>query len=229
MGLFDIFSDDSKSKSKTLENLSCICINEWNDGYTNTGDQIIDFIKEKLETLTHEQFISFLKKRESYLRITDEMLNETEKYPMNFLKLDGEIKGHFPYPRHFLNLNSEDHDMVSYRITDSKIRHIPEEIGGNGMENGKFKCLEILTIHDQMKKYPCKNPSRGAGVQFIDLDDEEYEFLKPLDFKLKKYTNPNLYDYWYDMWKGIYTGLFKTEKRKKFPINRYLSFTCFGE
>ena len=62
MGLFDIFSDDSKSKSKTLENLSCICINEWNDGYTNTGDQIIDFIKEKLETLTHEQFISFLKK-----------------------------------------------------------------------------------------------------------------------------------------------------------------------
>ena len=39
MGFFDIFSDDSKSKSKTLENLSCICINEWNDGYTNTGDQ----------------------------------------------------------------------------------------------------------------------------------------------------------------------------------------------
>ena len=49
------------------------------------------------------------------------------------------------------------------------------------MESGKFKCLEILTIHDQMKKYPCKNPSGRAGVRFIDLDDEEYEFLKPLN------------------------------------------------
>ena len=227
MGFFDIFSDPPKAK--TLENLSCICINEWNDGYTSTADQIIPFIKEKLETMSHEQFISLLKKREDYLRITDEELNDGEKHPMNFLKLEGQFKGRFPYPRHFLNLNSEDYDILSYRIVDSKIRYVPEDIGGNGMEIGEFKCLEILTIHDQMNKYPCKNPSRGAGMQLVDLDEDEYELLQPLDFKLKKYTNPNLYDYWYDMWKGIYTGLFKTEKRKKFPINRYMTFTCFGE
>ena len=41
MGFFDIFSDPPKAK--TLENLSCICINEWNDGYTSTADQIIPF------------------------------------------------------------------------------------------------------------------------------------------------------------------------------------------
>jgi len=229
MGLFDIFSDSPKTKKQTLENLSCIFINEWNDGYTATGPQIIDFLKEKLETMPYAKFISFLKKRENYLRITDKELNDEEKYPMNFMKLEGEIKGYFPYPRHFCNLNSEDYDIVSYRITDSKTRYVPEEIGGSGMETGNFKCLEILTVHDQMNKYPCDKPTRGAGIQFIDLDEDEYELLKPLDFNLKKYNNPKLYDYWYEMWNGIYTGLFKTKKRKKFPINRYMSFTCFGE
>ena len=63
MGIFDIFSDSPKTKKQTLENLSCIYINEWNDGYTATGPQIIDFIKEKLETMPYAKFISFLKKK----------------------------------------------------------------------------------------------------------------------------------------------------------------------
>ena len=39
--------------------------------------------------------------------------------------------------------------------------------------------------HDQMNKYPCDKPTRGAGIQFVDLDEDEYELLKPLDFNLK--------------------------------------------
>ena len=225
MGLFDIF----KTEAKTLENLSCICINEWNDGYTATGPQVIGFIKEKIESMSYEKFISFLKKRDEYLRITDEELNNEEKHPMNKITLKGSTNGFFPYPKHFLNLNSEDWDIVSYRIVDSKTRYIPEKIGGDGMEYGDFKCLEILTIHDQMNKYPCDNPTRGAGIQFVDLDDDEFELLKPLDDKLKKYKDPKLYNHWLAMWEGIYKGIFTTKKRKKFPINRYMSFTCFGE
>ena len=170
-----------------------------------------------------------LKKRDEYLRITDETLNNEKVNPMNNLQLKGQINGFFPYPRHFLNLNSEDFDMKSYRVADSAIRYVPEEIGGKGMEKGNFKCLEILTIHDQMNKYPCKNPSRGAGIQFVDLDDDEFELLKPLDNKLRKYKDPKLYDHWYAMWSAIYKEIFKTKKRKKFPINRYQSYTCFGE
>ena len=231
MGIFDIFDDPppKQVKAKTLENLSCININEWNDGYTNTGDQVIDFIKNKIETVSYEKFISFLKKRDEYLRITDEVLNNEKVNPMNNLQLKGQINGFFPYPRHFLNLNSEDFDMKSYRVADSAIRYVPEEIGGKGMEKGNFKCLEILTIHDQMNKYPCKNPSRGAGIQFVDLDDDEFELLKPLDNKLRKYKDPKLYDHWYAMWSAIYKEIFKTKKRKQFPINRYQSYTCFGE
>ena len=61
MGIFDIFKTKTSDapKATTLENLSCICINEWNDGYTATGPQVIDFIKEKLETISYEKFISF--------------------------------------------------------------------------------------------------------------------------------------------------------------------------
>jgi len=231
MGIFDIFKTKTSDapKATTLENLSCICINEWNDGYTATGPQVIDFIKEKIETVSYEKFISFLKKRDEYLRITDEVLNDEKKYPMNKIKLKGQINGFFPYPRHFLNLNSEDWDIVSYRIVDSKTRYIPEKIGGNGMEIGNFKCLEILTIHDQINKYPCDNPTRGTGIQFVDLDDDEFKLLKPLDDKLRKYNDKKIYNYWLDMWNGIYKGIFKTKKRKEFPINRYNSFTCFGE
>ena len=225
MGLFDIF----KTEAKTLENLSCILINEWNDGYTATGPQVIGFIKEKIESMSYEKFINLLKKRDEYLRITDEELNNEEKHPMNKITLKGSTNGFFPYPKHFLNLNSEDWDIVSYRIVDSKTRYIPEKIGGDGREYGDFKCLEILTIHDQMNKYPCDNPTRGAGIQFVDLDDDEFELLKPLDDKLKKYKDPKLYNHWLAMWEGIYKGIFTTKKRKKFPINRYMSFTCFGE
>ena len=31
------------------------------------------------------------------------------------------------------------------------------------------------------------------------------------------------------MWSAIYKEIFKTKKRKQFPINRYQSYTCFGE
>ena len=227
MGLFDIFK--TETKATTLEDLSCISISEWDDGYTDTGPQVIDFIKKKIESMSYEKFISFLKKRDEYLRITDEELNNEEKHPMNKITLKGSTNGFFPYPRHFLNLNSEDWDIVSYRIVDSKTRYIPEKIGGDGREYGDFKCLEILTIHDQMNKYSCDNPTRGVGIQFVDLDDDEFELLKPLDDKLKKYKDPKLYNHWLAMWEGIYKGIFTTKKRKKFPINRYMSFTCFGE
>jgi len=233
MGLFDIFKTKTLDppKATTLEDLSCISINEWDDGYTETDDLVIDFIKEKIESMSYEKFISFLKKRDEYLRITDEELNNEKEYPMNKIKLKGEINGFFPYPRHFLNADPKhwESGIKSYRIVDSKTRYIPEKIGGEGMEYGSFKCLEILGIYNQMNKYPCVKPTREMGMQFLDLDDDEYELLKPLDDKLKKFKDPKLYNHWLDMWNGIYKGILKTAKRKKFPINRYNSFTCFGE
>ena len=87
MGLFDIFKTETKPTK--LEDLSCISINEWDDGYADTDTLVIDFIKKKIESMSYEKFISFLKKRDEYLRITDEELNNEEKHPMNKITLKG--------------------------------------------------------------------------------------------------------------------------------------------
>ena len=229
MGLFDIFK--TETKATTLEDLSCISINEWDDGYTDTDTLVIDFIKKKIESMSYEKFISFLKKRDKYLKVTDEELNNEEKYSMNKIKLKGEINSFFPYPRHFLNADPKmwESGIKSYRIIESRERYIPERAGGKGRETGNFKCLQILTIDNQMNKYPCDKSTRDLSIQFVDLDDDEHELIKPLDIKLKKFEDPKLYNSWLDMWNGIYKGIFTTKKRKKYPINRYQSYLAFEE
>ena len=173
MGLFDIFK--TETKATTLEDLSCISINEWDDGYTDTDTLVIDFIKKKIESMSYEKFISFLKKRDKYLKVTDEELNNEEKYSMNKIKLKGEINSFFPYPRHFLNADPKmwESGIKSYRIIESRERYIPERAGGKGRETGNFKCLQILTIDNQMNKYPCDKSTRDLSIQFVDLDDDD--------------------------------------------------------
>ena len=52
-------------------------IREWNDGYKNNEKAIIKFVKKKLDSMSSEEFLSFLKKRESYRKFVDHEANET--------------------------------------------------------------------------------------------------------------------------------------------------------
>jgi len=189
----------SKPDVKEIGNLNCVNIG----GKFDTGHKVDN---KALFKYLKDHIKKKTLKKEYSTTIKDKTISDT----INEVKVAS--AGSFFIPRNFINEKDYEKTM-GFRIID--------------------KSLIILNIKNDQEWWSTKidyeEEIRSISMQMIDLDDEEYEFLKPLDFKLKKYTNPNLYDYWYDMWKGIYTGLFKTEKRKKFPINRYLSFTCFGE
>ena len=65
------------------------------------------------------------------------------------------------------------------------------------------------------------------GFQFVDLDDDEYKFLKPYDNKLKNKNFSNeVYD---DFITNGHNPLFATEKRKAYPINRFQTYLVFEE
>ena len=67
----------------------------------------------------------------------------------------------------------------------------------------------------------------SVGFQFVDLDDDEYIFLKPFEnkFKNKNYS----VDMMQDFIDNGYGALFETEKRKAYPINRFQTYLIFEE
>ena len=154
---------------------------------------------------------------------------------MNLIELKGTYIGHFIYP-----INSLKRDRVqSYRIDEMEDRFIPESMGGKGWEKGNFNCLQIFNVEKPLNELTLGNHiGRKVFMQLIDLDDEEYNFIKDYDDKIKQLVLvvknnkplPNLsvkkateetevQDT--DMRDAIHDGMFKTEKEKKFPINRY--------
>ena len=59
MGLFDIF----KEKPTTLGAFHGMDLREWNDGYKSDDKSIIKFVNSKLKSISHENFLNFLKKK----------------------------------------------------------------------------------------------------------------------------------------------------------------------
>ena len=53
-------------------------------------------------------------------------------------------------------------------------------------------------------------------------------FLKPFESKLKQ-NSPKLLDTWSEFIDVGYAGLFATEKRKAYPINRFQTYLVFEE
>ena len=125
-------------------------IREWNDGYKNNEKAIIKFVKKKLDSMSSEEFLSFLKKRESYRKFVDHEANETmNKITITEPKgLPGGLLtklGFVFYPRKALTL---DININGFRVVDMDI---PKKAHG-GVKFEKSKTLIILSL-DRKQEY----------------------------------------------------------------------------
>ena len=60
-------------------------------------------------------------------------------------------------------------------------------IGGKGWEKGNFNCLQIFNIEKPLNELTLGNHiGRKVFMQLVDLDDEEYNFIKDYDDKIKQ-------------------------------------------
>ena len=228
MGLFDIF----KEKSTTFGTLHGMDIREWNDGYKNNEKAVIKFVKKKLDSMSSEEFLSFLKKRESYRKFVDHEANETmNKITVTEPKgLPGGLLtklGFVFYPRKALTL---DININGFRVVDTEVTYEKKD----GFKFEKSKTLIILSL-DRKQKYLDfwkKKLSWGKavhqiGFQFVDLDKDEYELLKPFENKLSTKSS-KLEDTWNNFIDAS-NALFDTKKRKAYPINRFQTYLVFEE
>ena len=110
-----------------------------------------------------------------------------------------------------------------------------------------FDCLQIINIEKPLEGLTLGNYiGRKIFMQLIDLDEEEYNFIKDYDDKIKQLTlviknnkplpqlsvkkaKEDLETRYTEMRDAIHDGMFQTEKRKKFPINRYDSYIGWSE
>ena len=228
MGLFDIF----KEKRTTFGTLHGMDVREWNDGYKNNEKAVIKFVKKKLDSMSSEEFLSFLKKRESYRKFVDHEANETmnkitvtepKGLPGGLLtKLDFVF-----YPRKALTVDTK---IYGFRVVDTEVTYEKKD----GFKFKKSKTLIILSLNRKQeyldfwkKKLSWGKAVHYIGFQFVDLDEDEYELLKPFEDKLSK-KSPKLHDAW-SKFIDAYDALFDTPKRKKYPINRFQTYLVFEE
>ena len=203
---------------------------------TENSDEVV---RKAFESAVKGKLISHLKEQENYLKVSDKKASDK----MNLIELKGAYIGNFVYP-----INSLKRDRVqSYRIDEMEDRFIPESMGGKGWEKGNFDCLQIINIEKPLKELTLGNHiGRKIFMQLIDLDEEEYNFIKDYDDKIKQLTlviknnkplpqlsvkkaKEDLETRYTEMRNAIYDGMFQTEKRKKFPINRYDSYIGWSE
>ena len=227
MGLFDIF----KEKPTTVGTLHGMDLREWNDGYKSDEKAIIKFIKKKLDSMSSEEFLSFLKKRASYRKFVDHEANETmNKITVTEPKgvLHGLTSlGFVFYPKKALTL---DMNIAGFRVVDMDI---PKKAHG-GVKFEKSKTLIILSLDRKQeyldfwkKKLSWGKAVHQIGFQFVDLDKDEYELLKPFENKLSTKSS-KLHDTW-GKFIDVHDVLFDTPKRKKYPINRFQTYLVFEE
>jgi hypothetical protein len=231
MGLFDIFK--SSKERKTFGTLHGMDLREWNDGYKSDEKSIIKFVKKKLDSMSSKEFLNFLKKRDLYRKFVYQEANETMNKisvtePKGISSLGLTKLGFSFFPSAALE---QDMDINSFRIVDTEVTYEKKR----GMKFEKSKTLIILSL-DRKQKYLDfwkKKLSWGKsvhyiGFQFVDLDEDEYKFLKPFENKLMQ-NSPKLYDTWNEFIDVAHKGLFATEKRKAYPINRFQTYLVFEE
>ena len=107
----------------------------------------------------------------------------------------------------------------------SKVSYHPDD--GYKITDGF--SLEILNITVEDKKTFKPRKCHHVFFQYVDLDKEEYKFIKPLYSKTTNINKEGLCNNVIELFKGYHYGLGGTEKRKAYPINRYNSFYGFKE
>tara|TARA_B100001971_G_C18117806_1_gene497787 strand:+ start:133 stop:837 length:705 start_codon:yes stop_codon:yes gene_type:complete len=234
MGLFDIF----KEKPTTLGTFHGIDLREWDTGYKQDTKALVKFLNSKLNSMSYEKFIIFLKKRDDHRKFIDEELIDQDL--MNKIKIT-EPKGkviqgislipktdYFAYPKNLLNHKDTD-CFKSFRIVDSKFMYDRKA----KVIEGDFKTLVMFNIcNDEdywKKKISSEKSIRSMSFQYIDLDNEEYQLVKIFENKIKNMKDSKLFDNHFKLLDTIFKVLLNTKKRKKYPINRFQSYLAFEE
>ena len=96
------------------------------------------------------------------------------------------------------------------RIIKSKVSYDPED--GYKITDGF--SLEILNITREDKKTFKPRKSHYVYFQYVDLDKDEYKYIKPLYSKTTNLNKDGLYNNVMELFKGYHYGLGGTEKEK---------------
>ena len=219
MGIFDVFKSKNPIED-VLTTLHCINANEWSDGGKHLTPK--ELIKES-KSLNDEKFIKFITKSSRYLKLENHFeINEG----VSKISCSGDVKGHFVFPSSYLNVDKKSDILVQgMRIVKSKVSYHPDD----GYKINDGFSLEILNIDLENKKTFKPRKCHYITFQYIDLDKDEYKFIKPLYSKTTNINKEGLCNDVIELFKGYHYGLAGTEKRKAYPINRYNSFYGFKE
>ena len=193
LGSFNIFSN--KSEKKEIGNLNCINIGGKFDTGHNKKDYkaISKFINNHLKKKTL--------KKEFEFKLKDKNINDT----VNEVKIDK--LSNFFVPKNFINEKKLKHAIMGYRIIDDKLLILHVE---NDQESWK-------------KHIDYEGEVRSIAIQILELDNEEYNLLKPFEKQMTQGKSEKFLDKYFDLNTVIFKELFQTEKRKKYPINSFIS------
>ena len=219
MGLFDLFKSKNPLED-VLTTLHCISANQWSEaGKRLTPKELI----KKSKSLDDDEFINYIKKSQRYLKLENHLeINEG----ISKISCSGDIKGNFVFPSYYLNFDKKSDVLVQgMRIIKSKVSYNPND----GYKISDGFSLEILNIGLEDKKTFKPRKCHNITFQYVDLDKDEYKYIKPLYSKTTNINKDGLYNDVMELFKGYHYGLGATEKRKAYPINRYNSFYGFKE
>ena len=219
MGIFDVFKNKNPLEN-VLTTLHCIGANQWSDfGKISTPKELI----KKSKSLDDDEFINYIKKSSEYVKLENHFeINEG----ISKISCSGNAKGHFVFPSYYLKVDKKSDTLVQgMRVIKSKLSYNPED----GYKISDGFSLEILKISIEDKKTFKPRKCYHVFFQYVDLDKEEYKFIKPLYSKTTNLNKDGLYNNVMELFKGYHYGISDTEKRKAYPINRYNTFYGFKE
>jgi len=189
----------SKTVVKEIGTVNCVNIG----GKFDTGHKVDN---KALFKYLNDHIKKKTLKKEYSTTIKDKTISDT----INEVKVAS--AGSFFIPRNFINEKDYEKTM-GFRIID--------------------KSLIILNIKNDQEWWSTKidyeEEIRSISMQMIDLDDEEYNLLKPFEKKIAQGKNKKFLDTYFELYELIFDGLFKTDKRKKYPINSFVSLVGFRE
>ena len=232
MGLFDIF----KSEKKEYGSLHCfdIATTGLADGYSEKTKELIKLINTELKNKDENEFIKWLAKKPGYRKLEDKEI-DSDSISVIYLKkykpLDGEIcknMNQFLIPKNLIDHKDDENTVRGFRVLDAlKTYNVQGTFSG--------KTLAILNINNYTKdwkktlKYSKK--VRRLSFQYLNLDQLEYKLLKPYEKKLNNtnFKKKEAVDLWLEINNKVFTELFNTEKRKKYPINMFQAYLAFHE
>ena len=194
------FFDAFKSKSVLKEIGNLNCVNI--GGKFDTGYKVDN---KALFKYLNDHIKKGTLKKEFTIKIKEKIISD------NVNEVDLSSLGKFYIPSD--QINDDEEKMMAFRIID--------------------KTLIILNVFNNVewwsKKIKYNDEVRSISLQIVELDDDEYKLVKPFEKKIANGKSKNFFDNYLDLYKTLFHGLFLTNKRKKYPINSFVSLIGFKE